>query len=197
MIERNFSVGGKVVEFALILPNEKRLPIDSKWPASNLILELEKEKEPEKRKKIIDEIEKETIKRIKEVRQYIDPTLTWSQAIAAVPDSVYNVCREAHLRAQENNVILLPYSMVLPLILYMYRLHLQYSISIDLENLQNHLISISKNLDQMEEILENKIARGSTMVQNAYLDYKQMISKIRSSIQELQIKQPEQRKKLK
>jgi DNA recombination protein RmuC len=197
MIERNFSVGGKVVEFALILPNEKRLPIDSKWPAGNLVLELEKEKEPKKRREIIDEIEKETIKRIKEVRQYIDPALTWSQAIAAVPDSVYNVCREAHLQATKENVILLPYSMVLPLILYMYRLHLQYSISIDLENLQNHLISISKNLDQMEEILENKIARGSTMVQNAYLDYKQMISRIRSSIQELQIKQPEQRKKLK
>jgi DNA recombination protein RmuC len=37
MIERNFSVGGKRVEFALVLPNQKRIPIDSKWPASNLI----------------------------------------------------------------------------------------------------------------------------------------------------------------
>lgn len=197
MIESNFSVGGKQVEFALILPNNKRLPIDSKWPAGNLILELEKETTPQKRKEIIEEIEKETIKRVKEVRQYIDPSVTWSQAIAAVPDSVYSVCREAHLKAREDDVILMPYSMVLPLILYMYRLHLQYSISIDLENLQNHLISISRNLDEMEDILENKIARGATMVQNAYLDYKQMISKIRSSLQELQIKQPKEIKKLK
>jgi len=197
MIERNFAVRGKTVEFALVLPNNKRLAIDSKWPAGNLVLELDNEKEPKKRKEIIDEIEKETIKRIKEVRQYIDPAVTWSQAIAAVPDSVYSVCREAHLKAREEDVILMPYSMVLPLILYMYRLHLQYSISIDLENLQNHLIAISKNLDKMEDILENKIARGSTMVQNAYLDYKQMISRIRASLQELQIKKPEEKKKLK
>ena len=196
MIDSNFSVGGKKVEFALILPNNKRIPIDSKWPAGNLLLELEKESDPKKRKEIINEIEKEIIKRIREVKQYIDPALTWSQAIAAVPDSVYSVCRQAHLRAREADVILMPYSMVLPLVLYMYRLHLQYAISIDVENLKNHLISISRNLDEMENILENKIYRGTTMVQNAYLEYKQMLSRIRASINELQIKPSEERKKL-
>jgi len=197
MIETNFTVSGKKVEFALILPNNKRLPIDSKWPAGELLLELEKESSPKKRKEIIKEIEKETIKRIKEVKQYIDPRVTWSQAIAAVPDSVYSVCSKAHLKARENDVILMPYSMVLPLLLYMYRLHLQYAVSLDMENLQNHLISISRNLDEMENILENKIYRGTTMVSNAYSDYKQMISKIRSSLNELKIKKPEEIKKLK
>jgi len=196
MIENNFAVGGKTVEFALILPNNKRLPIDSKWPAGDLLLNLEKESSPEKRKEIIAEIEKETIKRVKEVKQYIDPDLTWSQAIAAVPDSVYGVCREAHLRARENDVILMPYSMVLPLILYMYRLHLQYAMSLDMENLQNHLISISKNLTEMETVLENQIARGSRMIFNAYSNYKQIISRIKSSLTELQIKSPEEKKKL-
>ena len=196
MIETNFTVSGKTVEFALVLPNNKRLPIDSKWPAGDLVLELEKESSPKKRKKIIEDIEKETIKRVKEVKQYIDPAVTWSQAIAAVPDSVYSVCREAHLRAREQDVILMPYSMVLPLLLYMYRLHLQYAVSIDIENLQNHLISISRNLDEMEDILENKIARGTTMVSNAYSDYKQMISRIRSSLSELQLKKPGEEKKL-
>lgn len=197
MIETNLSIGGKIVEFALVLPNEKRIPIDSKWLAGNLVLQLENEKSPEKRKEIIREIEKEAIKRVKEVKQYIDPNITWSQAIAAVPDSVYSVCQEAHLKARENDVILMPYSMVLPLILYMYRLHLQYAISIDTENLKNHLISISRNLDEMEDILENKIARGNTMISNAYSDYKQMLSRIRASIQGLQLKKPEEIKKLK
>jgi len=196
MIESNFSVGGKTVEFALVLPNNKRLSIDSKWVAGHLLFELEKESSPEKRKEIIKEIEKEAIRRIKEVKQYIDPSITWSQAIAAVPDSVYGVCREAHLKARENDVILMPYSMVLPLLLYMYRLHLQYAMSLDVENLQNHLISISRNLDEMEDILENKIARGTTMISNAYLDYKQMISKIRASLTELQIKSPKNLKKI-
>jgi DNA recombination protein RmuC len=197
MIETNFQVRGKVVEFALILPNGKRLPIDSKWLAGKLILDLEKETDPEKRKEIVEEIEKEAIRRIKEVKQYIDPDLTWSQAIAAVPDSVYSVCKNAHLRAKEENVILMPYSMVLPLLLYIYRFHLQYAISLDLENLQSHLIAIAKNLDEMEDVLENKIYRGATMVSNAYLEYKQLISKIKSSIEQLKLKEPKEVKKLK
>lgn len=196
MIETNFTVLGKTVEFALILPNNKRLPIDSKWPAAKLLLDLEKEKSPQKRKEIVQEIEKETIKRIKEVKQYIDPEITWSQAIAAVPDSVYSVCKKAHLEASKNHVILIPYSMVLPLLLYMYRLHFQYALSIDMENLQSHLISISQNLDEMENILENKIYRGATMVSNAYTDYKQMIGKIRSSLRELQIRKPKEKERL-
>jgi len=197
MIETNFQVRGKIVEFALVLPNGKKLPIDSKWVAGRLILELEKETDPQKKKKIIEEVEKEVIKRIKEVKQYIDPDLTWSQAIAAVPDSVYAVCKNAHLRARQENVILMPYSMVLPLLLYIYRFHLQYAISLDLENLQNHLISIAKNLDEMENILENKIYRGATMVSNAYLEYKQLISRIKSSIEEIKLKGSKEAKKLK
>jgi DNA recombination protein RmuC len=196
MIETNFQVRGKIVEFALVLPNGKRLPVDSKWPASKLILSLEKETLPEKRKEIIEEIEKEVMKRIREVEQYIDPDLTWSQAIAAIPDSVYSICQKAHLKAREKNVILMPYSMVLPLLLYMYRLHLQYAISIDIENLQNHLISISKNLDEMEQILENKISRGTSMISNAYLEYKNRISQIRSSLKELQLKGEKENKKI-
>jgi DNA recombination protein RmuC len=197
MIETNFQVRGKIVEFALVLPNGKRLPIDSKWVAGKLLLELEKEANQEKRKEIIEEIEKEVIKRIKEVKQYIDPDLTWSQAIAAIPDSVYAVCKNAHLRAREENVILMPYSMVLPLLLYIYRFNLQYAISLDLENLQNHLIAITKNLDEMENILENRIYRGATMVSNAYLEYKQLISKIKSSVEQLKLKESKDIKKLK
>lgn len=196
MIESNFSVGGKIVEFALILPNDKRIPIDSKWPAGGLLLELSKESSQKRRKEIIEEIEKETIRRIKEVRQYIDPSLTWSQAIAAVPDSVYSVCQEAHLKAYASDVILMPYSMVLPLVLYMYRLHMNYAISIDTENFKNHLISISRNLEEMESVLENKIYRGSTMVQNAYMDYKHIIGKIKNSLQSIQIKDSKENKKL-
>jgi DNA recombination protein RmuC len=185
MIETNFKVGGKVVEFALILPNGKRIPIDSKWPATNLLLKLEKEQDQEKRREIIDEIEREVISRIKEVKQYIDPNLTWSQAIAALPDSVFGVCKKAHLKAREENIILIPYSMVLPLLLYMYRLHLQYSISVDWEKLQSHLLFLEKLLDQMENILENKVYRGATMVSNAYQEYKQILASFRSSLVEL------------
>lgn len=40
MIDMNFRVNGKVVEYALILANGKRLPIDSKWPSPNYSIAL-------------------------------------------------------------------------------------------------------------------------------------------------------------
>ena len=86
--------------------------------------------------------------------------------------------------------------MVLPLLLYMYRLHLQYAQSVDTENLKAHLTNISRNLDEMEDILENKISRGSTMISNAYSEYKQAISRIRASTIELQVEKPKEQKKI-
>ena len=49
----------------------------------------------------------------------------------------------------------------------------------------------------MENILENKIYRGATMVSNAYLEYKQLISRIKSSIEEIKLKGSKEAKKLK
>ncbi|TMD12709.1 MAG: DNA recombination protein RmuC [Chloroflexi bacterium] len=37
MIETNYRVNGKVVEYALVLANARRLPIDSKWPSPELL----------------------------------------------------------------------------------------------------------------------------------------------------------------
>lgn len=182
MLVSNFAVGGKVVEFGLVLPDKKVLPIDSKWPATNLVLDLDKEEDQEKRIHLIQRIEKEVQKRVKEVSAYVNPTVTVPWAVAAMPDSVFSVCRTSHIDAYRKQVILMSYSMTIPYILTFYGLNLQYSRSVDMENLEARLMDISRNLDAMEDILENKIARGSTMISNAYNEYKQRISKIRASI---------------
>jgi len=182
MISPNFRVRGKVVEFSLVLPNGKKIPIDSKWPAGTLVLSLEKEKDPQKRNEIISEIERETKKRIKEVKEYIDPDLTWDQAICALPDAVYFVLKESHLFAQRENVILVPYSMVLPVLLFIYRFYLKHGFSLEIENLKSHLFSILQDLDQLEKISENKVSRSLTTLQNAYLEFKNFFAKIKNSV---------------
>lgn len=182
MIAHNFSVNGKVVEFGLILSDKRVLPIDSKWPATNLLIALEDEAEERVRLTIIDQIEREVSRRVKEVCQYINPDVTAPWAVAAVPDSVFSVCKRAYLEAYKRQVILMSYSMTIPYVLTFYSLHLQYSRSIDMENLQGHLITIGRQLDEMEQVLENKIARGGTMINNAYGEYKQMISRLRASV---------------
>jgi DNA recombination protein RmuC len=186
MIAYNFPINGKVVEFGLVLSDKKVLPIDSKWPATTLLVALDEEKDERVRLSIIDRIEKEVSRRIREVCQYIDPDMTAPWAVAAVPDAVFSVCKRAYLDAYKKHVILMSYSMTIPYVLTFYSLHLQYSKTVDIENLQSHLLTIGRQLDEMEQILENKIARGNTMVSNAYGEYKQLISKVRASVAYIQ-----------
>ena len=179
----NFRVNGKVVEFALILANGKRLPIDSKWPSPELLDRLSDGlQEPAKETALVQEIERVLRVKVREVRQYIDPAATLAFAVAAVPDPVFNACRRAHLEAYREGVILMPYSMTIPYVLALFRLHLQYARSIDLENLEGYLQQIDENVTSLDRLLENSIARGSTMIQNAFSDAKRNVGEMRGAL---------------
>lgn len=182
MIDYNFKVKGKPVEYALILSNQKRLPIDSKWPAEDLLKKLAQETDLAKKLEIEAEIEKLILKKVKEVTQYIDPVSTTPQAIAAVPDAVFSACKKAHIEAYKDRVLLMPYSMTIPYILALYNLYLQYSRSIEIENLEGYLSLIDKHVSEIDKTLENSISRGATMISNAYQDCKKSIGEIRGAI---------------
>jgi DNA recombination protein RmuC len=183
MIDMNFRVNGKVVEYALILANGKRLPIDSKWPSPDLLERLGDDlQEPGKQGAMIEEIERVLRLKVREVKQYIDPAATLAFALAAVPDPVFNACRRAHLEAYREGVILMPYSMTIPYVLALFRLHLQYARSIDIENLEGYLQQIDDNVTALDRVLENSIARGSTMIQNAFNEAKRNLGQMRGAL---------------
>ena len=183
MIDMNFRVNGKVVEYALILANGKRLPIDSKWPSPELLDRLgEAMQDPAKEAALVQEIERILRLKVRDVRQYIDPAATIGFALAAVPDPIFNACRRAHLEAYREGVILMPYSMTIPYVLALFRLHLQYARSIDLENLEGYLQQIDDNVTALDRLLENSIARGSTMIQNAFNDAKRNVGQMRGAL---------------
>jgi hypothetical protein len=79
-------------------------------------------------------------------------------------------------------VILMPYSMTIPYVLALFRLHLQYARSIDLENLEGYLQQIDDNVTALDRLLENSIARGSTMIQNAFNDAKRNVGQMRGAL---------------
>lgn len=186
MIDMNFRVNGKVVEYALILANGKRLPIDSKWPSPELLDRLNDDLlEPAREAQIVLEIERVLRNKVRELHQYIDPAVTLAFAVAAVPDPVFNACRRAHLEAYREGVILMPYSMTVPYVLALFRLHLQYARSIDLENLEGYLQQIDDNVTALDRLLENNVARGSTMIQNAFNDAKRNLGQMRGALASL------------
>lgn len=182
MIDRDFRVaGGKVVEYAVILPNGKRLPVDSKWSGVEALERIERESDPEKAKKIEAEIEKEVRRKAKEVAGYIDPSCTTNIAIAAVPDSIYGICGKVHIEAFRSGVLLMAYSMVVPYVLALYHMYLQFARSIDFENIEAYITKIERSLDEVDKILENRVARAGTMAANAYTECKQVIGSIRAA----------------
>ena len=183
MIDMNFRVNGKVVEYALVLANGKRLPIDSKWPSPDLLDRLSEDThDAVQEAAVVQEIERVLRTKVREVKQYIDPSCTLAFAVAAVPDPVFNACRRGHLEAYREGVILMPYSMTVPYVLALFRLHLQYARSIDLENLEGYLQQIDDNVAALDRVLENSISRGSTMIQNAFTDCKRNLGQMRGAI---------------
>lgn len=181
MIDKNFKVGGKIVEYAIVLPNKKRLPVDSKWSGLEIIERMEAESDPVRLRRLEDEVEKAIMKKAKEVAGYIDPSCTTDIAIAALPDSVYGFCKKVHIDAYKMGVLLMAYSMVVPYILALYHLHLQFSRSVDFENIEAYVTKIERSLEEVDKILENRVARAGAMASSAYSDCKTLLGSMRAA----------------
>ena len=50
---------------------------------------------------------------------------------------------------------------------------------LDEERVKAFLVELGHSLSKMDEILDNKVAKGNVMIQNAYNEYKQIVSKVR------------------
>ena len=183
IIESNFKVNGRPVEYALVLADGKRVPIDAKWPAVELMESLETESDAVSRDRIISQIEHAVLSKVKEVTKYIDPSVTTSWGIAAVPDAAFAVCRNTHLNAFTDRVILMPFSLAVVYLLSLYQLHLQYCRSVDIEKLEGYLSQMEQGLEKLDRELENKVSRGAAMINNAFEECKRQIGSMRGARQ--------------
>jgi len=188
MLQRNVWVGGKVVELGLRLPGGKLLPIDSKWVSSGALEQLSNPAlDAPRRSQLEGQVEREVERRVREVSQYINPEVTSTFALAVIPDAAYDVCRGAIVEAHKRHVMIVGYGMALPYLLTLYQLHLQFARTIDMENMQSALIDMERQLDVLEGMLENRLQRAVTMLQNAYGEGKQVSARIRASAQSIQV----------
>src|SRR5438067_6576820 len=188
MLQRNVWVGGKVVELGLRLPGGKLLPIDSKWVSSGALEQLaDPTLDAQRRAQLSGQVEREVERRVREVSQYLHPEATSPFALAVIPDAAYDVCRGAIADAHKRHVMVVGYGMAMPYLLTLYQLHLQFARTVDMEKLQSALIDVERHLDVLESVLENKLQRAVTMLQNAYGEGKQVSARIRASAQSIQV----------
>jgi len=179
MLTSDVRVNGKVVEFGLVLPDGRRLPIDSKWTALAELEALEAADDPVRRDECARAVERVVVARTKEVAQYLDPSVTAPIAIAAVPDAVYGVLKRAHADAFANGVVVVPYGSALPIVLFLYELVRRYG---DGSDAQASLAEIGRALDAMDAIVENRFAKAATMLTNGADEFRTHLGKARGSI---------------
>jgi DNA recombination protein RmuC len=179
MLVTDFRVNGKVVEFGLRLPDGRRLPIDSKWSALAELEALEASTDTAVREACIRAVERVVTLRAKEVAQYLEPSLTAPVAVAAIPDAAYEVLRRAHAEAFAKGVVIVPYSTALPVTLFLYSLVQRYG---DTGDVRGCLTEVASLLDAMEGVLENKVARASTMLANGMDELRSHAGKARGSL---------------
>jgi DNA recombination protein RmuC len=188
---RNFSIGGKVVEFGLKLPNGLILPIDSKWPASKLIEQFVASSNVEERLKIKAEIDRVILQKVKEVRKYLDPALTTSFGIAVVPDSVFEISAAVQVEAFSLGVVVCSHSMLVPFLLLTMQSSLKNIRSVDLQKLEAHLQTVQGSVQAIQDELDGRYARCLTMLANSRDDMRAQISKATSSLNSLQLGVPQ------
>ena len=184
---RNFRVANKVVEFGLRLPNHLILPIDSKWPATNLIERFLECDQPDERRRIKADIDRAVLNKAREVRRYLDPNMTVDFGIAAVPDAVFDLCSSVQCEALQMNVVLVGYSMFVPYLLLVFQMALKTSHDIDLDKLAAYLRDVEASVGQLQEEVDGRLARAITMLTNSRNDMTQHLGRITSRLTGVQL----------
>lgn len=188
MLVTDVRVNGKVVEFGLLLPDGRRLPIDSKWTALAELERLEAATDPVERDACARAVEKAVTLRAREVAQYLDPAVTAPVAVAAVPDAAYSVLQRAHADAYSRGVVIVPYSSALPIVLFLYSLVGRYG---DAADAQASLSELASVLDSLELVVENRVVRAATMLTNGADEMRSQLGKARGSIARARVVAPE------
>src|SRR3954447_6318161 len=179
MFVSDLRVNGKVVEYGLLPPDGRALPVDWKWSADRELEALEGATDPVEREALARRVERIVASRAREVSTYLDPSLTAPVAVAAVPDAAYAVLRRAHADAFARGVVIVPYSTALPVLLFVYSLVSRFGTAGDVESC---LAEISGLLDGMAGVVENKIARAATMLANGADELRSSVGKARGSL---------------
>lgn len=189
MLDRDVPVAGGVVEFAVRLPGGKYIPVDSKWPAAQLLESIASEADAPRRARLIRELENQVSAKADEVAQYLDPERTILLGVAALPDAVYHLCRSAHAQAYRRGVVLLPYSLAAPYVLSLLVLIARFGGALDTSQVRASIARIDQTLRELEESIEGHMSRGLTMFTNALQNHRSGIAECRSIVAAMQARE--------
>jgi len=187
---RNFKVNGKVVEFGLRLPNNRVLPIDSKWPATDLLEQFAACEDPAQQQQIKKQVERAVLAKANEVRKYVDPNLTVDFGLAAVPDAVYDLCGGIQADLFQMNVALIGHSMFIPYLLLVFHTTLKSMSEVDVAPLLAYVSSAQESVAALQKELDGRFSQALTMLTNSRGDMSVQLSRLSAGLSGLQASAP-------
>ncbi|HEX6030412.1 MAG TPA: DNA recombination protein RmuC [Tepidiformaceae bacterium] len=165
--ERDFRIGNRTVEFALRLPNNLVVPVDSKWPGTHLLEQFLESNDIAEQQRLKTQIQQAVLGKAREVRKYVDPGLTTDYSVAVVPDAVYELCGEILGEVVRLEVMLVSHSMFVPCLLMLFQAAVRDSREIDVEKLSGYLKAADQGLRALQEEIEGRLSRAITMLGNS------------------------------
>jgi len=149
LLKRDLPLFGGVVEFALKLPEEKYLPIDSKFIAPELL----------KKESLTSFEERELLRRIRERAKEIAPYLRDERccglAIMTCPDGLFPYLqRRVFEDLEKERILLVPYSLLPSLLLFLHFFWERFGKEINQEALSESLSNLEKWTAELEKELE-------------------------------------------
>jgi hypothetical protein len=135
--------------------------------------------DPAERDRLALVVERIVARRVREVAQYRSPSVTAPYSIAAVPDAAYRVLRRAHGEAFRQGVIVVPYSMALPVALFVHGLAGRLGGAGEVESC---LAELSTLLETMATTLENRIERAGVMLTNGAQELRGQLGRARTTL---------------
>lgn len=185
--ERQFKVANKPIEFAIRLPNNRILPIDSKWTATDLLDQFSAEDNPDRQCVLKEKICDAVMKRVKEVAKYVDPPATMDFAVAVVPDAVYELAQAIRAEVFRLRVVLVSYSLFMPYLLLVFQTVLATSKNISMERLNACLQSVQSNIVDLKNEIEGRFSRAIKELTNSREDMSAILSKASGGLTGLQL----------
>jgi DNA recombination protein RmuC len=187
LLEMNLTINNKPVEFALRLPHGRLLPIDSKWPALSALERLQDAEDPAQRKALVEEIQGEVKKKVREVVKYLDPHRTIQLGVLAVPDAVFELCVEAHVEAFKQGIVIISYTQAIPYLLSLLQVVLRFGTEVDTARLSQALRTIGDALEKMDAEVDGRLSRTITQLQNSREDLKGHLGRARQGARGLHV----------
>jgi DNA anti-recombination protein RmuC len=167
-LERDISLGKGKVEFALKMPGGYLVPLDSKFvgPEITSRLTLDDGGDDKQQQQAIQQINELVRRRAQEIAErYLVDERALGFGIAAVPDAAYEACKGAiQTSAQRHQIVIVPYSLLLPYTLSLYLIAQRLGIT-QMTEKEKAIATAQTALQQAKTHLEN-MDREITSVSN-------------------------------